>query len=280
MPYALIATTASKANLAGGTFADTLTANTGDSLAVSAYQSGGARVVEMWGGDSDSVAEMEIFYTRPESTHDQLHGLRLMIPAITPGGAGLVAGLNLLRGDQSIDVFASDTATIKVSGTAADDVAITYMIEYDDLPGISAQFGSWEQVKSLKRATLGIRVDAVANGTPGLYGATRAFNADDNRLSANTFYAILGFTVQTPVTTVCLTGKAWGNVRYAAPAGALDIGSDTYYVDQSIKRNRPLIPIINSNDAGNVLVEVADLEASTSPKIDFLLYELNSMPGA
>ena len=130
----------------------------------------------------------------------------------------------------------------------------------------------------MHKSTLGIRVDAVASGTPGAYGATRAFNTDDDRLHANTWYAILGVTVQTPVTTVSLIGPDWGGQRIGLPAGAAFLGSDTWFLDQSIKWGKALIPCFNSNNKGNVLVQVADGEASTSPKIDFRLYELTSQP--
>jgi hypothetical protein len=53
MGRALILNTASKANTTGGTFADTLTANSGDSLSVANYDANadqsGAKVTEMWG---------------------------------------------------------------------------------------------------------------------------------------------------------------------------------------------------------------------------------------
>ena len=70
MPHALVLNTASKAGTAGGTFADTLTANSGDSLGVASYGNGGARIIEMWGIDSDSAAEFSIVYSRPEATKE------------------------------------------------------------------------------------------------------------------------------------------------------------------------------------------------------------------
>jgi len=60
MGRAYVLTTASKAGTTGGTFADALSANTGDSLTVANY--GGdpsisaARVTEAWAIDSTSVA--------------------------------------------------------------------------------------------------------------------------------------------------------------------------------------------------------------------------------
>jgi hypothetical protein len=278
MPYAQILTTASKKDLTGGAFADTLSANAGDSLAVANFNTGGARVLEAWAIDASNVLEVAWVYTRPEATHDQQRGFRFMVPATTFGGVGTRGALNVLPGGAVINLFKSDTATFTVSGTANDDVAVSYVIEYDDLPGASAVFINPGQLQALHKSTLGIRVDAVASATEGAYGATRAFNTDDDRLHANTWYAILGWSVQIPVTTVSLVGPDWGGQRIGGPAGVLNEASNTWFIDQSIKWNKPLIPCLNSNNKGNVLVSVADGTASTSPKIDFLLYELSSMP--
>lgn len=278
MPRAVVLTTASKAGTTGGTFADSLTANSGDSLAVANYGAGGARIIEMWGIDSDSVAELEVIFTRPESTHDQSHGARFNIPALTPGGAATVAAHNMLPGYVSIPVFKSDTAALTVTTTASDDVVVSYNILYDDLPGVSGQFTDWSTVSGMQKSIVGIACNAVASATAGAYGATRAINADDDRLHANTNYAILGFSVQTQVTTIAMLGPAWGGQVIGCPAGALDLRSDTWFLDQTIKYGLPLIPWFNSNDKGNVLLKVADGEASTSPKIDVLMVELTGQP--
>ena len=63
------------------------------------------------------------------------------------------------------------------------------------------------------------------------------------------------------------------------PLGALNTDQSSWFVDQSLKWNLPLIPCFNSNNKGNILVAVADGEASTQPKIDFNLVELTGMPG-
>lgn len=279
MPYALILTSASKAALTGGTFADSLTANASDSLSVINYDSGGARITEAWGIDSDSVAELEWIYTRPESTHDQQHGIRFNIPALTPGGAGTVAAHNLLPGYSTIPVYKSDSATLTVSGTAADDFLMSYLTEYDDVGGVNAQFASWDQVKGLRKSDVGIACNAVASATAGAYGATRAINADDDRFHGDTYYAILGWTVQTQVTTISLIGPPWGGQRIGGPAGVYGLDHPYFFVDMSQKYGKPLVPFFSSNDKGNILVAVADAEASTSPKIDFHLMELTSKPG-
>src|SRR6266566_1636541 len=124
MPYAQVLTTANKASLTGGAFADTLTANSGDSL-----------VLEAWAIDNASVLEISWVFTRPESTHDQQRGIRRMLPGTTYGAVAARGALPVLAGDETINLFKSDTGTITVSGTASDNVVMSYVIEYDDLPG-------------------------------------------------------------------------------------------------------------------------------------------------
>ena len=281
MGRALVCTTAAKANTSGGTFADNLSAQGSDSLSVPYFSNGTAKIVDMWGIDSDSVGELEVISTKPESTHDQSHGVRFSIPALLPGGAANVAGHNLLGGYGSIKVYPSDTLTFTVTSTAADDVVVSYNTLFDDLPGVTgaSAFATPSTVEALHKSTVGIRVSAVASGTPGAYGTARAFNADDDRLHGLTWYALLGWTVQTVSTTVSLTGPDWGGQRIGGPAGVLTLDSSAWFYDQSVKYgNSPLIPCFNSSNKANILVQVADGEASTSPQIDFLLYELTGAP--
>lgn len=279
MPYAQVLTVASKANTTGGTFADSLTANAGDSLSVANFDSGGARVLEAWAIDDTSAAEFSFVWTRPEASHDQSRGIRQSIPAVQGPGAGKTQAFNLLTGVATIKLFKSDTVTINVSSTAADNVMAAWVTEYDDLPGASAVFTNPDQVVALRKSTVGIRVSAVGSATRGAYGATRAFNADDARLHANTWYALLGANSQLVVNTVALVGPDWGGQVIGLPLGYLQQGSSSWFLDQSIKWGKPLIPCFNSNNVGNILVKVADTASSPSAQIDFLLYELTGMPG-
>jgi hypothetical protein len=278
MGYARILSSASKASATGGTFADTLTANSGDSLSIANFVSGGARITHAWGIDSASVAELAWTFTRYDSVHDQQRGLRVEIPSLTPGGAGNVAAHTLFKPPFKLDVFSGDAGTLTVTSTAADALLVSWLTEYDDLPGTRAMFASWDQVQALKATVIGLNQLPVASATKGAYGATRALNADDTRLSADKYYAILGVTVQTQVTTIALQSTTWGGQTIGIPSGALDLDNNMWFVTESIASGKPLIPIINANDAGNVLVKIADAAASTSPKLDWHMYELKSNP--
>jgi hypothetical protein len=280
MGRALVLTTASKANTTGGTFADTLTANSGDSLAVANFNDGQANLLEMWGNDSTSVMEGQMIYTRPQSTHDQSHGFRFQNASLLAGQAAKVGAQEYLPGKVGFQLYKSDTAVIQVTSTAADNVAVSYNILYDDLPGAAGVFITPGQADSLQNSIVGINVAAVTSATRGAYGASRAFNADDARLHANTWYAIIGYTLQTPVLTVSLIGPDWGGQRIGGPGDPLTFRTGSWFMDQSDRWGKPLIPCFNSNNVGNVLVALADVAASATPQLDFILYELNATPQA
>ena len=92
MGRALVLNTASKASTTGGTFADVLAANSGDSLQVANYSANadasGAKVTEMWAIDSAHVAEVAVTLTRQQSVNDQSRGMRFNIPAAAGAAAG------------------------------------------------------------------------------------------------------------------------------------------------------------------------------------------------
>ena len=278
MPPAIILNTASKANTTGGTFADTLTANSGDSLAIANFVTGGAEIFKMWGIDSDSVAELALTDTRTDSIHDPQFGLRFNVPALIPGGAASVASHYQLSEGAKIPVYSGDTLTFTVTSTAADDVMFSWMTKYDDLPGVQGQFARWEAIEPIRDTTISCRVAPVASGTPGLYGTDRAINADDGRWTGGKYYAILGWTVQTVCTTITFKGQAWGNNRIGGPSGALTTDTTMYFVDLYRETGIPCIPVFNGFDASNVFVTAADGEASTSPKVDVFAYELSRNP--
>jgi hypothetical protein len=280
MGRALVLTTAAKANTTGGTFADTLTAQGTDSLAVANFNDGQANLTEMWGNDSTSVMEGQLIYTRPQSTHDQSHGFRFQNASLLAGSAAKVGAQEYLPGKVGLQLYKSDTATIQVTSTAADNVAVSYLIVYDDLPGAAGVFISPGQADALQNSIVGINVAAQTSATRGAYGTSRAFNADDARLHANTWYAIVGYTLQTPILTVGLLGPDWGGQRIGGPGDPLTFRTGDWFFMQSDRWNKPLVPCFNSNNVGNVLVTLADVAAQSTPGLDFTLYELTGMPQA
>lgn len=278
MPKAVVLNTASKSSTTGGTFADTLTANSNDSLAVANFVNGNANVVRAWGIDSASVCELAWTYSRYQSVHDPQFGLRFNLPPNVGGSAGSPGAVPLIEPPNSFPVFAGDTGTMTVTSTAADAVLVSWLTAYDDLPGISAKFATWAAVQAQRTTSIGVRCIPVGSGTKGAYGVARAINADDARWTGGRWYAIVGFTVQIPCTTVAFSGAQWGNYKFGAPAGMPFLSTDNFFIDMSMKYNAPLIPVFNGYDSGNVFVTIADDGTSTSPKVDVLAVECANDP--
>jgi hypothetical protein len=275
---AIILNTASKASTTGGTFADTLTANTGDSLGIPLTNDSENYIFKMWGMDSVSVAEVAVTDTRTDSIHDPQFGFRFNIASLRPGGAGTVGSHTVLSGPSNIQVFPGDALTMTATTTAADGILVSWLTKYNALPGVAGNFARWEQVQNLRDTTIGVRCAPVASGTVGAYGTTRAINADDPRWTGGKFYAILGWTQQLICTTVAFSGQSWGNNKIGGPGGALTLDTSNYFVDLYHETNIPCIPVFNGYDAANVFLTIADDVASTSPKIDIWAYELSGNP--
>lgn len=282
VPYAQIWTTTSVASTTGGTFADTSVANTGDTINVANYgnaqglNGSGARILEAFAIDDAHVGEIAVFYTRPESTHDQQRGWRSSVAATAFGATGSVKSVSLLGGGMTVNLFRSDQPQLLWTSTASDTVIYAYLTEYDDFPGAAACLVSPSVVDAGFKSRVGIRVSAVSSTTTkGAYGAQRAFNADDARLHANTWYAIEGVNVQSPCFAVTLLGPDFGGQRIGVPAGAINIESSSWFRDQSVKWGKPMIPVFNSNNAASTLVQICDAATSLTPQVDFQLVELS-----
>lgn len=283
MPRAVVLNSAGKNNVTGGTFADTLTAFSGDSLSIPNLQTGKGRIIHMWGNDSDSVCEYAVTDTRVDSIHDPTYGIRFNTQVLGFGGAGNISALPMLEPPNWIDVFTGDTLTFTISSTASDDVMVSWLTEYQDLPGASALFASWASVQANRFTEIGVRCAPVANGTAAsAYGTARAANADETRWTGGRWYAILGFTVQIPCTTVSFKGPMWANFRFGCSAGVPFLTTSNFFLNLDLLfPGDPMIPVFNGYDAGNVLLEAADTENSTSPKVDIIAVEcINNPAGA
>lgn len=281
MPPAAILTGLSKASATGGTFADTLTANTGDSLTVPTFLSGAGRIVSIWAIDSTHSAEFEIYSTRTEGFHDTVNGVRFAVPGVALGGAGTNAAFTIFKNNLEIPVYPGDTWTMKASSTASDNLAAVIETVYDDLPGVgAAQFMTWSQVQSLYDGSMGFLWGPTASATVGAWGASRAITADDNRFQGLKWYALLGGVPRTQVTAVSFVSNLWGGQRIGFPAGSLDLNLTTWFVERSQTHNLPLIPFFNQADAANILGYCMDAAASTTPAFDLHVVRLSGQPTA
>lgn len=270
MPQGLQLVTFSKVSLTGGAF-EAISPISGDSATFFNVPIGSqAYIGEIWAVDNLHACEVSITASR---FHDQTFGIRA---SITSGAATAPVNRSVCISSIGVDqpIYPSDVLSVQANGTAADDVIITLLIYYNQLPGISARLATPEWVQAHTKNYLGINT----NLTPGdgVAGTAVALNAADNRLHANTDYAVLGFTSNLAFASLTMQGVDTGNLKVGGPVLGMPEHDASLFWDYAVAYgNAPLIPIINSNNAGSTnLVGIGtDVGACV---VDTMLVELDT----
>lgn len=261
-----------KQGLAGGAF-EALAPGTGDSATFfNVPQGSGPFLAEVWAVDSAHAMEVSLTASR---FHDQTFGIRA---AVASGASLAPAGRPSLISPAGFDqpIYPSDVLTVSVNGTAADNANVSMLLYYPDLPGIEGQYASPQQVRSLLRNLVGVRVTPTSGA--GNWGNSVALNSVTNLLHANTYYAVLGFTAQSPLAAVGLSGVDTGNLRVGGPLLAVPEHDAYLFADLSAAYGVPLIPVINANNAGAINIQTAHTSAA-AVAVDVMLAELSGFPG-
>jgi hypothetical protein len=267
MGQALIGTHTFKQAITGGAF-EALAAGSGDALAVPNFTSGSrAWILEAWGANSANVYDVDL---RSPSFHDNTRGIRLA------GNIKPAAGDPEILTPRKIrqPLYASDVMTAEVNATATNNQAFDFLAYFEDLPGADQRLASWAEIDQRALDMVGIKVSVVA-GAAGDWGAARAINADDDRLIANTDYAILGAVAQLRCCAIALVGPETSGRKITMPLLPDSNETAGFFADISEKYQLPLIPIINSNNKGNVTLQAADPNGATSPQLTLILMELS-----
>lgn len=268
MPQGLQVVNWFSAGLMGGAF-EALAPGTGDSATFFNVPQGSAAYLgEIWAVDDASPCEISLTASR---FHDQVFGIR---GEVVDGSTTAPVNRPQLLSPAGLDqpIYPSDVLTVQANGIAADNVNVTIVMYYPDIPGIAARLISADAVKGRLRNLVGINTTV----TPGAgdWGATVALNAADNRLHANTDYALIGFTSTTPMAAIAVVGVDTGNLRVGGPLVG-DPAHDAYlFYDLARSYNQALVPVINSNNAGATLLQGAHTAAVATP-VDVLLVELS-----
>jgi hypothetical protein len=260
-----------KQNITGGGSFESLAAGTGDSLAIPNFSPGSAAsLLQVWGGNSANACEFDI---RSPDFHDNTRGIR-MAYMFNPTLSGADGDPQLLLPPRLVQpLYASDVLTVEVNGTATNNVALDYLAYFENLPGADQRLLGWDEVRARTVDNLGIRVSVVA-GAAGDYGANRTLNQDDDRLKANTDYAILGATSQLPCGLLAFTAPETSGRRIGFPLHWSETISGDWFVWLSQQFNLDCIPVVNSNNKGNVIFQAADAAAAVACAATIIMAEL------
>lgn len=274
MGLALEAVLGYNGDLTGTTTFDNLTAGSGNSFTIRSYVDGTAAWLEdVWGSNDTSATQLSI---RSPRMHDTTKGILLTWTNQGANAADAFTAQSLLPGHLTNRLYSTDNLTVQANGTAHDKVCCLFNVRYENLGGVEARLATWDQISGAYDNLVGILCSPITSGTAGEWGAGVALNAVDNRLHADTDYAVLGYTSAETFTAFSIQGVDVGNLRVGGP-GFWDTrwGGD-FFVQQSVAYNTPHIPIINSNNAGGTYVAIADTATSNTVNTTVIMAQLRN----
>lgn len=279
MPPVLTSIGAFKQNITGGAF-EALAAATGDSLTVISFPDGNsAWLEEVWSGNSANKMEVAIFSPR---FGDNQYGLRLQ-HQFNPTLSGADGDPQLLLPRElDVPVYSTDLLNVQVNGTATNNVDVVLQLYYENIQGAGQRLASWDQVQPLiaqasqvQSRVLSIEV-TVTPGATGNYGTAVALNTNDDRLQADFDYALLGYTVDQPVTSIGIKGPDTGFYRIGMPGHWDARHTADWFIQQSKWRGTPHIPIINANNKATTFLDGLSTSNAGATKVSLVLAQLAS----
>lgn len=215
------------------------TANTGDSLTI---KNGRGKIQIIAGWSSRQVAGFSQIIV--PSGHDTTRNYRAGCPIAT---ANLNMPLDMRMRIDAQEVIAS---TIAGSNTAGDIELDSFLIHYDDFPGISMRSITAEQLESKveKFTTVEASVAAVATGQY----STEAITADSDLLKTNRDYAIIGMSSRTAAHALVVSAPDFGNVRVGVPGNLRSEVTNQWFMLLSRIHGLPLVPVFNTGNKAQV----------------------------
>ncbi|MBA7587510.1 hypothetical protein ES708_29540 [subsurface metagenome] len=253
----------------GTTFA-ALTPLLGNSFTLrSSAEAAPVSLLQIFNSHGDALNPMAI-RTRVRSPllHDNVRGITV--------SSGLSAtsdenrNLGLLNPLARQRLTPQDTLTVEaaVHASGGGIVHSGLLVYYADLPGVEGTFIMPDEVlgRAVNFLTVENTITALADGQ---WGTAEAINAETDLLRANTPYAILGYSTAIRSAMIRYRASAWGNLGIGGPVDPVDPSTTIkWFSDLSREAALPLIPVFNSADRANVLIDVATHAAGA----DVLLY--------
>lgn len=243
-----------------------LTMAAGNSLTVrNANQNSIIRLLNCWA----DVLTPTIFRIRSPQLHDNVQGIRFQVPVseVDP----------LLPYGQVQHLVPQDTLQVDFNNASAAGVIDTacMLVQYDDLPGVSGQFMTSDEVKSSMINVLTVE-NVITTLATGNYTGQQPINTLFDLLHANTKYAILGYQVLSECACVRWLSSDFGNLGVGGPGNDTDKKlTANWFMDLSHRTGLPLVPVFNSANAASVLIDVATDQAAAAVTVTTILAQLS-----
>lgn len=213
-------------------------------------------------GLSRGGATKGIVRVRSPYLSDNVQGIRYA------AGAGVQDGL--LSDSATQQLIAQDTLTVEVTGGGSEFDGALLSTYYDDLAGASPTLKMPGDISGQASFVTTWEVNAAAPSTEGDWANTIITNLYDVS-KANSFYAVLGYVVDTAVLGVAINGADTSNFNIGGPGVLEPWFTRSYFADLSMKLGKPCIPVFNTANKGNTNIAVVDVAASTTVNVTLVV---------
>lgn len=252
-------TTAASTTLTG------LTMATGNSLTLRNFESGKkAYLVQAW---VDSQTSGDLRLRGPEFSNN-VQGIRLghVASEVYPLLPDLA--YETLRRNQII------TAELSGSGTAGDIDTACMLIHYEDLEGINGKFITVEEAKGRIKHIATVQ-NTLSLTTAGGYSGEEAINAEQDVLSSDTEYALLGYVTNTECAAIRWRGAETGNLGVGGPGNETNKNvTRDWFVKLGELTGFPSIPVFTWDNKSNILIDGCQDENGADPTVTSIFAEL------
>jgi len=273
MPPVLTSIGLFKQALTGGAF-EALAVATGDSASIIYFNPGEkAYMEELFSMNSTQRMEVAVFSPRFGDNQFGFRGQHVFNPTVSAAG-GVVSAL--MPEYLDIPVYSTDALTFQVNApAAAGNADVVAQLYYEDIPGAGQRLANWAQIEPNIVRVLGIEV-TVTPGATGNYGTAVALNANDDRLRADTDYALLGYTSDLLAGSIGIKGPDTGFYRVCMPTLYDARNTAGYFVRQDQLRATPHIIVLNSNNKAVTTLDGIGAISAGATKVSLVLAELGT----
>lgn len=243
---------------------------TGDSLTIRAgLADRGVWLLNMWG---DNQVAGRIRITSPQ-LHDNVEGIQQQVAIST------VRPLLPMGFPQRL--YPQDTLVVNQSGSnvAGDIESGSLLVLYDDLPGANARFIDGAELQR-RLVEYMVVTNGITTGAGGGYTGEETIIAEDDQWKANQDYALVGYVPSVECCSIGWRGTDTSNYRVGGP-GCEDAAQLTasWFLLLSQAFNRPLIPVFNAANKGNILIDAVQDENAAAVTVSSIFARLAPVGG-
>jgi len=253
---------------AAGTDFDALTMLAGNSLTIrNAKADSKAYLIGVWALNQANDTWLRI---RSPRLHDNVEGMNF---AVNAAGVRHLLPMGVMQ-----ELIPQDTIVVEMqdAGASSDLDYACLLVWYEDLPGVDGRFISLEEFKTRARNVVAVR-NTLTLDTDGTYDGEEAINAEYDVLKANTDYALIGALTRDAIPCVRYRGTDTGNLGIGIPGGVGENSINAgFFLRLAEATGLPCIPVINSANRSNLLIDAPATENDVTEEISTHLVELSA----